>query len=82
MGQQLHCIGTSTMQSVVCALPHPTLSRVPPTHPPPTSFLNKLLGMRLEDQDLLFSYFAASMDKARTRMHCSAACCCSAERSS
>lgn len=33
---------------------------------PLPSFLNKLLGMRLEDQELLFSYFAASMDKAST----------------
>lgn len=43
----------------------------PPSPPLPVlpSFLNKLLGMRLEDQELLFSYFATSMDKARV-------CCC------
>lgn len=34
---------------------------------PPHSFLNKLLGMRLEDQKLVFEYFAGALDKVGDR---------------
>lgn len=65
-------VHTDTRLHVRLVSPNSVPRATHPTHPP-TSFLNKLLGMRLEDQDLLFSYFAASMDKARQGTHCNAA---------